>query len=384
MKRFLSFVFVLCLIVSSIGAVSVSAESDIHPIKLSSSFVVSNPVKVSFSSSDASGIHVKWSAVAASGLPSSASIRYALFVYRDDIEEWSRVAFTDKLSYVYKPKYPGTYKFVVQVTDAAYETAVTGLSDSATMVWQTPPEFVTSITADGVKFVWKPLADVSKYRIYYKDDNGVWQKIGATSDTSFVTSEIPYGTRNVTVRGMNSEGTLFYTDFIRGRELTYLPNPVFDSVELTLGSNDIHFSWKAVKGSPKYAIYEKTENGWERIGCTADTQFDYHLNTVGSYKFSIRCVSDDESTFLSFYDVQGYEVTMPEYITIGDVDGDGSLTVVDVTVLQRYIVGLSVPSFNKIAADVDRDGDVTIVDAALIQRHLIGMFTPFDFGFIVL
>ena len=75
---------------------------------------------------------------------------------------------------------------------------------------------------------------------------------------------------------------------------------------------------------------------------------------------------------------------MPDYITIGDVDGDGSLTVVDVTFLQRYIAGVSVSSFNKIAADVDRDGDVTIVDAALIQRHLVGMFTPFDFGFIIL
>ena len=400
MKRFVVFIFVLCFIVSSmivssnaanISDIIGSGASEIHPLKdpsASSARGAFDAVNVSFDDSASDGIHVKWSAVVLSGLPSGVSessvlsnLRYALFVQKDN--EWSRIAFTDGLSYVYKPKYPGKYTFAVQVTDKAYENAATKLSHGASMVYQDSPSFTTSIVTDGVKFSWKALSDVSKYRIYYKDDNGVWQKLGTTSSTSFVTSEIPYGTHDVTVRGMNSDGTLFYTDFIRGCQLTYLENPVFDSVTVT-PDNDIHLSWKSVEGSPKYAVYVKTEDGWKRIGCTSDTYFDYHPDTVGSYVFTLRCIDDSESVFLSFYNTKGYEVAMPRYVIIGDADGDGCVTAIDATFLQRYIAGLRTPPLDTLAADVDRDGSITAIDVTLIQRHLAGMATPVDFGVIVL
>lgn len=401
MKRFVVFIFVLCFIVSSmivssnaanISDIIGSGASEIHPLKdpsASSPRGAFDAVNVSFDDSASDGIHVKWSAVVLSGLPSGVSessvlsnLRYALFVQKDD--EWSRVAFTDGLSYVYKPKYPGKYTFAVQVTDKAYENAATKLSHGASMVYQDAPSFTTSIVTDGVKFSWKALSDVPKYRIYYKDDNGVWQKLGVTSSTSFVTSEIPYGTHDVTVRGMNSDGTLFYTDFIRGCQLTYLENPVFDSVTVTPDDNDIHLSWKSVEGSPKYAVYVKTEDGWKRIGCTSDTHFDYHPETVGSYVFTLRCIDNSESVFLSSYSTEGYEVVMPRYIIIGDADGDGCVTAIDATFLQRYIAGLRTPPLDTLAADVDRDGSITAIDVTLIQRHLAGMATPVDFGVIVL
>lgn len=400
MKRFAVFVFVLCFIVSSmivssnaadISDIVVSGASEIHPLKdpsASSPRGAFDAVNVSFDDSASDGIHVKWSAVVLSGLPSGvlessvlSNLRYALFVQKDN--EWSRIVFTDRLSYVYKPKYPGKYTFAVQVTDKAYENAATKLSHGASMVYQDAPSFTTSVIADGVKFSWKALSDVPKYRIYYKDDNGVWQKLGATSSTSFVTSEIPYGTHDVTVRGMNSDGTLFYTDFIRGCQLTYLENPVFDSVAVT-SDDDIHLSWKSVEGSPKYVVYIKTEDGWNRIGCTSDTYFDYHPDTVGPYVFTLRCIDNSESVFLSSYSTEGYEVVMPRYIIIGDADGDGCVTAIDAAFLQRYIVGLYTPLLDTLAADVDRDGSITAIDVTLIQRHLMGLATPVDFGVIVL
>ena len=60
----------------------------------------------------------------------------------------------------------------------------------------------------------------------------------------------------------------------------------------------------------------------------------------------------------------------------GDADGDGAVTVLDATRIQRLLVGLC-PKYNiaPTAADVDRDGSVTILDATRIQRSIAGICT---------
>ena len=55
---------------------------------------------------------------------------------------------------------------------------------------------------------------------------------------------------------------------------------------------------------------------------------------------------------------------------LGDADGDGTVTIMDATVIQRHLVGLATSSFCKAAADVDASGDVEITDATYIQRYL--------------
>lgn len=61
---------------------------------------------------------------------------------------------------------------------------------------------------------------------------------------------------------------------------------------------------------------------------------------------------------------------MPDYIR-GDVDGDGSVTISDVTEIQRYIAELrQLDDRAFLAADVNGDGDVTVTDATLVQRYL--------------
>ena len=52
----------------------------------------------------------------------------------------------------------------------------------------------------------------------------------------------------------------------------------------------------------------------------------------------------------------------------GDMDSDYKITILDVTHIQRYLVGLE--RGQKLAADYDRDGTATIIDATAIQRSL--------------
>ena len=61
---------------------------------------------------------------------------------------------------------------------------------------------------------------------------------------------------------------------------------------------------------------------------------------------------------------------------IGDADGDGDVTILDATRIQRWLADLVGDNMiNKANADADRDGEVTILDATRIQRFLADIIT---------
>ena len=62
----------------------------------------------------------------------------------------------------------------------------------------------------------------------------------------------------------------------------------------------------------------------------------------------------------------------------GDADTDGSVTILDATVIQQFLAELPVTAFDEKAADADSDGFVTILDATGIQRWLAGLSSPLD------
>ena len=63
---------------------------------------------------------------------------------------------------------------------------------------------------------------------------------------------------------------------------------------------------------------------------------------------------------------------------VGDVDGDGDVTVIDATWIGRRLVNFDLPdTFCEKASDVDGDKEITAVDAAYILRWLADMEVPF-------
>ena len=61
---------------------------------------------------------------------------------------------------------------------------------------------------------------------------------------------------------------------------------------------------------------------------------------------------------------------------VGDVDGNGEVTIVDAVRIQQYLAGIDPGPFDEALADVDRDGTVGIVDAVLVQQTLAGLRSP--------
>ena len=63
---------------------------------------------------------------------------------------------------------------------------------------------------------------------------------------------------------------------------------------------------------------------------------------------------------------------------LGDVNNDGEVDIVDVTIIQRIDAGMKLPTgldpeIAAILGDVDKDGEVTVLDATIIQRWLVGL-----------
>ena len=66
---------------------------------------------------------------------------------------------------------------------------------------------------------------------------------------------------------------------------------------------------------------------------------------------------------------------------LGDVDGDGEITICDVTVIQRVLAGMKQAdaSINKLG-DVDKNGSLEVTDATLLQRWLLGLNQDLGIG----
>ena len=63
-------------------------------------------------------------------------------------------------------------------------------------------------------------------------------------------------------------------------------------------------------------------------------------------------------------------------VTVGDVDLDQSISVLDATCIQKSLAGMEELSYlQEVAADVDNDGSCTVTDATWIQKYQASMDT---------
>ena len=66
---------------------------------------------------------------------------------------------------------------------------------------------------------------------------------------------------------------------------------------------------------------------------------------------------------------------------LGDADGDGAITIMDVTVIQRSIANMNVNDDETLMhGDVDGDGELSILDATVIQRYIAYLRIAFEVG----
>lgn len=68
---------------------------------------------------------------------------------------------------------------------------------------------------------------------------------------------------------------------------------------------------------------------------------------------------------------------------VGDMNNDGTVDIIDATLIQRSLLGLYETYLMNIKGDFDHDGEVSVVDATLIQRKDVNIDIPSTCGGII-
>ncbi len=137
-------------------------------------------------------------------------------------------------------------------------------------------------------------------------------------------------------------------------------------------------SYDDVDAFDNYQVKFACNGSWQPYNWTSDGVLDGQENP------SLE-VAEDGSKVTLRINVNGFDfktgtgTVIPEFIVtpptpkeiFGDVNGDGIITIDDVTLIQKASIGLVVLTDKQmIAADVSGDGRISIVDATMIQKYL--------------
>lgn len=107
------------------------------------------------------------------------------------------------------------------------------------------------------------------------------------------------------------------------------------------------------------------------------------FESVEPWKYQITVTKKDHFDYIDYITVDGdsslYITLIPNKVILGDADGDGEVTMVDVTIIQRACANMNtgIDTAVLMNADVDGSGALEIIDATWIQRHLAKMGTPY-------
>lgn len=102
-------------------------------------------------------------------------------------------------------------------------------------------------------------------------------------------------------------------------------------------------------------------------------RISYNVNARETYVLQIGAFDSSDEGFNVTFNFEPNKETL-----LGDVNGDGEITIVDSTILQKYIVGQTTLDDETLnVADVNKDGAITVVDATLIQKFVVKGITEF-------
>lgn len=101
-----------------------------------------------------------------------------------------------------------------------------------------------------------------------------------------------------------------------------------------------------------------------------------------SYNYENYDIYDKDLRIKKFLTIDGaVKITKNHSLVIGDVNQDKKVTIDDSQSIQEVIARLlSSESIENVTADVDEDGYTSIIDVTLIQRYLSNNYVPYPIG----
>jgi glucuronoarabinoxylan endo-1,4-beta-xylanase len=199
-----------------------------------------------------------------------------------------------------------------------------------------------------------------------------------TIDVSGITSNPPpaalfnnerYGAMSYTIPGFTSGGIYNVTLYFAETYLTSSGSRVFNisiNDSATLSNFDIFATTGAQnKATAKSFTTTADSNGQIVIQFTAVTE-NPKLNGISIIPATAPTAAPT-----------AVPTTVPGCTLLGDVNGSGTIDIVDALLSAQYYVGLETPGFNRECADTNCSGSFDIVDSLLIAQYYVGLIDKF-------
>lgn len=240
---------------------------------------------------------------------------------------------------------------------------------------------VTYTPGDGcVTLKWKAVKGAEKYAVAVEVD-GEWTIVENTSDTSFVLRNLKPG-ENYSVAVLSMFDSEWYDNYSNMITVTpYEKTPVYPIVtntEYNKTYNQFRIHWSEVEGAEKYGVAVYIKGKWkiadQNIPATKTSYTSPKLTPGHKYTVAV-CAKVNGNWQTDKIKSRAVTVTIEKGTTLskGDVNGDGELTVTDVTKVAAHIKGKKLLSDDeKLRADVNGDGIINITDISKIAAHIKG------------
>ena len=242
----------------------------------------------------AGGVLVTWDAV-------QGAEGYRVFEKHDG-GSWTRLEDTTGTSYLDTDAESGTtYTYTVRCISSDGGSYTSYYDPGKSVDYIAAPKLISaSSTGSGIQISWEPSEGAEAYRVFYKNSDGGWTRMGTTEGTSYIDNNVSSGKEyTYTVRCITADGSAytsyFYNDGVTG---TFLSAPEITS--LTCGAEGINIAWGAVEGAVKYRVYYYGSKGWTRMVDTEDTSYlDKEVSSGHTYRYTVRCINAEGTAFTS-------------------------------------------------------------------------------------
>ena len=233
--------------------------------------------------------------------------------------------------------------------------------------WYTEPELINKIEVP-----FTVTSDVDLYAKFVPEVEKHEVAVYVFSDTEpVVIVEIDDGTY-YTPAEPGIEGKVFmgwYTDVERTVEYDYAP--VTEDLKL-------YAKFVALEDLCKVALYVFSDTepvisiGIEKGTYYTPAEPGMEGKVFEGWYTEAERINKVDTPFLVTEDVNLYAKFVPENdFVLGDVNGDGEVSIIDATLVQRHVAKIIELSDDaKLRADANKDGDISVVDATFIQRHV--------------
>ena len=256
-------------------------------------------------SSVGKGVRITWNKL-------DGAERYRVYYYGSN--GWTRMGELSGTSFIDEDVRVGTtYRYTVRCVDSSGRFT----SDCNTDGWKytyapnlSAPRITECETvSDGVKIYWSAVSNAYKYRVYYRNRNNEWVKMGDTTDTSFVDDVVKGGTTyTYAVRCLAAKEGDFASGYSVSRSHTYVDNPTITMLQSV--SNGVKITWSAPAGATRYRIYYLNRNhNWTKMAETGSNSYlDTDVTSGGHYTYTVRCVASN-GDFTSWFNTSGWDCT---------------------------------------------------------------------------